>query len=245
MDVVDRQQQTLRGRRQSYELCRGHEEPLVRALAGPLDLGSGESPVDLLAVMIGQAVEQGRMAPADVGERLDDRRIRPGALDRRRRAVTDSEVELLRPCADRLQQRRLAHAGGTAEDQGSASAGSRVDQCLLGDRQLEIATDQRVVTARCHVVLGQQPIAQRQRLTSGRHTELAPQGAVQSFELAKSSVTIAVGRMATHECEVGQLIAGVELDDSVPPAVEAQEVEMPEPELLATLFDPELVPIFG
>ena len=58
-------------------------------------LRAGERAVDLLAVMVGEAVEQGRVAPADVGERLDDRRVRPRALDRRRRAVPDAEAQLL------------------------------------------------------------------------------------------------------------------------------------------------------
>ena len=64
-------------------------------LAGPRDLGAGEGPVDLLAMVVGEAVEQRRMAPAHVGQRLDDGRVRPRPLDRRRRAVADPKSQLL------------------------------------------------------------------------------------------------------------------------------------------------------
>ena len=145
--VVDGEQQTVRRRCQAHQLGRGDEQPLVRASAAPRDLGPGEGTVDLLSVMIGKTVEQRRMTPAHVGERLDDRRVRPRALDRRRRAVADTEAQLLRPRGDGGEQRRLAHPGRTADDQGAAAAGRGVEEGLLGGRQLGHA-DQHVVVAR-------------------------------------------------------------------------------------------------
>ena len=243
VDVVDGEQEAVRRRRQADEFGRGDEQLLVGALAGPRDLRSGERPIDLVAVMIGEAVEQRRMTPAHIGERLHDRRVRPRPLDRCRRAVTDPEVQLLRPRRDRGEQRRLPDSGGTADEQRAAAPRRGVEQRTLGDRQLAVAADHRLVASRHDVVLGEQPVTERQRFASGNHTQLASQRAVHAFELAQGGVAIAVRRVATHECEMGELVARVELDHRLPLTVEAQQVEMAEPQLLAALLGPRLVAV--
>ena len=110
--VVDGEQQAVRRRREPDQLGGGDEQPLVRAARRSTGISApAEGAVDLLAVMVGEAVEQRRVPPAHVGERLDDRRVGPRALDRRRRAVPDAEAQLPGAVRDRREQRRLADAG--------------------------------------------------------------------------------------------------------------------------------------
>ena len=93
VDVVDRQQQAMRPRREAHELGHSDEQSLVGAPAGPRRLRAGQRAVDLLAVMVGEAVEQRGVAPAHVGERLDDGRVRPGTFDRSGGARPHSEAQ--------------------------------------------------------------------------------------------------------------------------------------------------------
>ena len=96
VDVVDGQQQAVGRRREPDELSGSHEQPLMRRAARPRQLCAGQGAVDLLTMAVREPVEQGRVAAAHVSERLDHRRVRPRAFDRRRCAVTDTQVELLR-----------------------------------------------------------------------------------------------------------------------------------------------------
>ena len=91
----------------------------------------------------------------------------------------------------------------------------------------------------------EQTISQRDRLASRRHAELAAQRAIHPLELPKRGVAVAVGGVPSHEREMGDLVARVELDDGLPLTVESQEVEMVEAQLLATLLRPVLVPVVG
>ena len=122
----------------------------------------------------------------------------------------------------------------------------RVEQRALGDGQLEVAPDQRVVAARRR---------RRARRAAGRAAP-RPRGpgatpssrrsvAVEALELAQRGVAVAVGGVPAHQREVGDLVAGVELDDRLPAAVEAQQVEVAEAELLAALLGPRLVAVLG
>ena len=105
VDIVDGEQQTIRRRCQPHQLGRGNEQALVRTLTGPRDLCSGKRTVDLFSMMVGQAIEQRRMTPAHVGERFDDRRVRPCALDGRRGSVSDTKAQLPRARRDRGKKR--------------------------------------------------------------------------------------------------------------------------------------------
>ena len=123
-------------------------KPLVRAPARPRHLHAREGAVDLFAVVVGQAVEQRRMAPAHVGERLDDGCVRPRAL---RPAPTfrarRGSRALWRDAVMAASSDDLPTPAGPHDDQRAAATAGRVDQRALDDRQLTIAADQRVVAA--------------------------------------------------------------------------------------------------
>ena len=209
VDVVDGQQQPVRGRREADQLGGGDEQPLVRALARPRDLGAGERAVDLLAVVVGETVEQRRVAPAHVGERLDDRartatRPRPAPTCRARRGSPAPRASAV----DRGEQRRLADAGRAADDQhvrlrpAAESTSARSASASSPSRPTSVSS------RRAHVVLGEQAVAQRHRLAPGGDAELAAQRAVHALELAERGVAVAVRGVAAHEREVGELVAG-------------------------------------
>jgi len=81
VDVVDDQEHAVGGGSEAEQLGGGDEQSLVSGLARPSAVGAGERPVDLVAVRVGQTVEERRVAAAQVRERLDDRRIWPRSFD--------------------------------------------------------------------------------------------------------------------------------------------------------------------
>ena len=74
LDVVDGQHRTRGGSGQPQELGHGDEQALVGVPAGPRRIDPGQHPVDLLAVHVGQAVEQRRLPPAEIGDGVEQRR---------------------------------------------------------------------------------------------------------------------------------------------------------------------------
>ena len=58
-------------------------------------------------------------------------------------------------------------------------------------------------------------------------------------------MTVAIGGVPAHELEVGELVARVHLDHGLPATGEPEEVEMAQPEVLASLFSPLFVAILG
>ena len=92
-------------------------------------------------------------------------------------------------------------------------------------------------------MVGEQAVAQLDRGPSRGDAELAPEGLVEPLELPEGGVAVAVGRVALHQRDVGRLVAGVELDQLVPAAVEAQQVEVAQAQLLTTLLGPLVVAI--
>ena len=62
VDVVDGEQEAVRRRREAHELGDRDEQALVGAASRPGHLGAGEGPVDLLPMMVGEAVEQRRVS---------------------------------------------------------------------------------------------------------------------------------------------------------------------------------------
>ena len=87
VDVIDDQEHTVGGGGEAEQLGGGDEQSLVSGLASPTGIGADERPVDLLAVRVGETVEQGGMAAAQVGERFDDGRVGPRSFDGRGGAV--------------------------------------------------------------------------------------------------------------------------------------------------------------
>ena len=92
---------------------------------------------------------------------------------------------------------------------------------------------------------GEQPVPQRRSLRAGGDAKLLPQRPVQAVELAQRGVPVAVGRVPPHQGEVGALVARVELGHRLPPAVQAQQVQVALAELLAAGLGPLLVPVRG
>ena len=79
--VVEHEHGTAVGCGQPQHLGNGHEEPLVPALAAPVQVRTGQGPLDLGPVVVIEPVEQGGMAPAEIGDGLQDRRVSPGPFD--------------------------------------------------------------------------------------------------------------------------------------------------------------------
>ncbi len=123
--------------------------------------------------------------------------------------------------------------------------GGRVEQGALGHGQLGVAADQRVVALGEGLVLGQQAVAQRRRRGARGNAQFAAQRAVHALVLTQGGVAIALGRVSVHERQMGPLVARIELDHGVPTAVEAQQVQVAEPQLLAAIVGPRVVAIFG
>ena len=144
--VVDREQQTVRGRREAHELAGCDEQTLVRAAAGPRHLRAGERPIDLLPMVIGEAVEQGRVPATHVGQRLDDRRVRAtlprpvptcrgrrgSSTSRARPTMASSSADLPTPAGPLTISVRLRPAAASRSG-------------ALGDRDLLVAADQGLV----------------------------------------------------------------------------------------------------
>jgi hypothetical protein len=87
-------------------------------------------------------------------------------------------------------------------------------------------------------VLGEDAVAQRHGLAAGGDAQPALQHMGHAFELAQRRVAIAVGCVAAHEGEMGEFVAVIELDELLPAIVEAQQIEVAQPELLAALLPP-------
>ena len=148
VDVVDGEQQPLPRRRQPDELGGGHEEPLVAPIPAPGHLPTRQRPVDLDPVGVVEAVEEGDVAAADVGQRLEHRRIGPRALHRGRRALPDPEALLGRQLAGSGQQRRLPDAGRARHEQRPAATRGRLGQRPTERGLLRVAPDQLLVGPR-------------------------------------------------------------------------------------------------
>jgi hypothetical protein len=244
VDVVDGEQKAVRGGDQPDQLGGGDEQLLVRAAAGPRDLGTGESAIDLLPILLGEPVEQRWVVSTHIGQRFDDRCIRPRTLDRSRRPMPDLKAQVLCPFGDSSEHRRLSGTGSTDDDHCAASADRAIEQCSFRNGELDVPTDQAVVSLR-NIVFSEQIVAKRERLASGRNTELAAQRAVHAFELAQCRMPVAVRRMPAHECQMRELVTLVELNHVFPATIEAQQVEMAQPEQLATILCPQLVAVLG
>ena len=85
VQVVDQEQQPMAGRDQPEQFRDRDEQALVRGLPTPGDLTAGHCPLDLLAVVVVETVQQRRVAPAHVAHCLEHRRVGPRTLDRRGR----------------------------------------------------------------------------------------------------------------------------------------------------------------
>ena len=92
---------------------------------------------------------------------------------------------------------------------------------------------------------GEQAVPEGGSLRAGSDAELLPQRPVQALELAQRGVPVAVGRVQPHEGEVRALVARVEFGQRLPAAVQAQQIQVTLPELVAARLGPLLVPVPG
>jgi hypothetical protein len=139
--------------------------------------------------------------------------------------------------------------GSMPVEQALAGQGQRVGHRSRPMREHDadplVVREQWVVLSSNDVALGDQAVTQRRRLTPGRNTQLTLQRAGHAFELTQGRMAIAVRRVASHEGEMSELVARVELDHRLPATIEAQQVEIAQTELLAALLRPRLVPVVG
>ena len=120
--VHDEQQPAVAGG-QAEQLRRRDEQPLVRGLAAPRRLLPGQRAVELQPEAVVQPVEQRRVLPAEVAERLEDGGVRPGALHQRRRTPGGPPAAPLGQRDGQVEHGGLAHAGRPGQQQGAAAPG--------------------------------------------------------------------------------------------------------------------------
>jgi hypothetical protein len=159
--------------------------------------------------------------------------------------VTAGHAKFSGPRGDGLEQRRLALSGRPGDDQRAPPSRQRVQQGLLGGRQLEVPAEQRAAPAREHLLRGEQPAPQRGRLGTGTDAKFGAQGPVQPVELAQRGMPVAVRRVPPHQGEVGVLVGRVELGHLRSAAVQAQQLQVLPPELVTARLGPLLVPVRG
>ena len=248
VEVVEHQHGTAVGGGQPQQLGDGHEEPLVSAFAAPVQVSAGQGPLDLGPVVVVEPVEQGGMAPAEIGDGLQDRRVGPGAFDSGGHPAACSPPPRLGFASGPSQQRRLAYAGGTGQQQ-RASALAVTDRPEKGvdQRALVVPADQVVLDSGRG--LGrpgvQEGVAQSDRLLARRHTQLASQGPVEPLELAKRPVPVAPRRQGAHELQMGLFVGPIELHEVVPAAKSPQQVGAQLADPLSRAGRPLLVEILG
>ena len=142
VQVVDGEQQSVAASGESDQFGGGDEQPLVSGPACPRGIVTAQDAVDLLAVGVGKAVEQRRVAAAHVGERLDHRGERPGSFDRRCRAVTDAPPPSLGERSRLAQHGGLPDPGGSGDDDRAGPAVSCLAEQALDRGQFVVAADQ-------------------------------------------------------------------------------------------------------
>ena len=247
VDVVDREQKAVRRRREAHELGRPRRTDAGGSChpsrASPCRRARGRSPPD--------DGRRGRRASVGCRRHTSASASTTGAYGH----APSTGAEVPRPTRkltsrarsdDRLEQRRLPDTGRRR----------RRSTCGLVRRRRRAARARRSRSpasrpirasslADRDVSLGQQAIPQRDRLASGRHAELTAHRAIHALELAERRVPVAVGRVPAHEREMRDLVARVDLDDGLPPAVELEQVEVAKPQLLATVLRPVFVAVVG
>ena len=156
-----------------------------------------------------------------------------------------ASAQLRRPGADGGQQRRFPRPGLADDDQRAAPPGRGVEQGHVRDGEFQVTADQRVVAAREHAGIGEQPVPQRRSLRARGEAQFLSQRTVQALELAQRGMPVAVRRVLAHQGQVGTLVARVEFGHRLPAAVQPQQVQVTALKLLAARLGPLLVPVPG
>ena len=230
--VVDHQDRSGARGGQPEQLGRGDEQPLVRTLTVPAELPARQRPLDLVAEGVVEPVQQSRMVAAQVGERVEDRRVRPVAFDHRGSAHADPHAPRARLGLDAREQRGLARPGNAGDVQrASASLAGGIQQPADGgalavpshERHSDRTTDRR------RAVDGQQLVAKTQGALARRDAQLPPQAAFQALELAHGRAPVAGSGQPPDQCEVGVLVARVGGGEDFPPFRQPQHLQVLQP----------------
>ena len=172
--------------------------------------------------------------PHQVAERLEDRRIRPGAVDRRGDGTAGEESPPLGAAQQPLGERRLPDSRRAGEEQQGALAPHRIVEGLVHHVALTLTADEidfvRGLFADVGRVLGEQRFAQRDGLVTGCHPEFLVQCPLEAFELTQSGHSLPVGGEPAHQRDVGLLVGRIDVDHFLPAPVRAQEVEVAVPQ---------------
>ena len=185
------------------------------------------------------------MAPAQVGERFEDRRVRPGALDLRGDAAADPHPAARGPTLGPGQHGRLAHPRRAADEQRPAAAAGHVAERHFstlrrtrGGADQQRARRRRVGRPGGLGRVGEQPGAQRDGLPAGADTELTAQGQFQPLELPQSAPPIPAPGQPGDQREMRLLVGRLDGQQLLPPSGQAEHVEVAEPEPLPGLLGP-------
>ena len=211
----------------------------------PGHVDTGESPLQLVPITLGESVQEGRSLAAEVGQRFEHRRIRPGALDRGGDPTADPETELPGPVGSGGHQRRLPHARRPGHDHDRPSPTGGVVERVTQNAELPVPSHQTFRTTGNELVVTEEAISQLDGIRSGGHPELSPESALHPLELPEGGMAVAIGRGAAHEGEVGELVDRLELDNGLPPLEQAQQIEVAQAHHLATGLRPRLVEVVG
>ena len=229
VEVVEDQHGAAVGGGQAHQLGDGHEKPLVSAFAAPVQVRAGQGPLDLSPVFVIEPVEQSGMAPAEIGDGLQNRRVRPGAFDSRGHAPAGPPAPRLRFASSPSQQRRLAYACAPGQKQRpSPLAVTYRREKGVDQRALLVSSDQVILDGGRG--LGgpgvQEGVTQRHRFLAGRHTQLAGQGSIQPLELAQRPVSVAPRCQGAHELEMGLFVGAFKPHQVVPTAQSPQRIRV-------------------
>ena len=119
----------------AHQLRRSDEQPLVAGLPGPAEVAASQGSFELGPVVVAQRVQQRRMSTAERAERLEDRRVGPGALHRRGATAGDLPAPPAGHRVGQVEDRRLAHSGRPCDQHRDPPSGGR----LVEDRADPVA----------------------------------------------------------------------------------------------------------
>ena len=129
MQVVDRQQCSSAGCGEPDQLSNRDVQPLVSAVAAPVQHPAGQRPLDVVAAPVVQAVEQRGVASTQIRDGVEDGCVRPVTLDFRCHAGAGPPTLGSGLLPQPVGEERLADTTGAGEEGGLAAA----VPCLLGD----------------------------------------------------------------------------------------------------------------
>ena len=244
VDVVDGEQQPLPRRRQPDELGGGHEEPLVAPIPAPGHLPARRAP--------GRS-RPGRSPRGRRGGRRGGGRRRRAPRARAHRATTPpprpphparpgsparSPAGGLGPAASTSRCRAIPSRTTPGRDPRPPRPSVRPSAACSASRPTSSSSGRRRTGAPAKRL-----VAERDRRRTRSHAELAAQLAVHALELAEHGVAVAGGEVLLHELDVGLLVARLDLDQGVPATGQAEQLDVPQPQVLTTLLGPVLVAI--